>query len=258
MSLINLEKTARIVLEKHNLIHAQARVGAAFDVSGSTKYYYQTSKNGDESLMQRTIDRVLALACQFDDNRELDTWLFHHQSRKIDNIKETSLNGYIKRLLKSESGFLWGGTSFYPLIRDILTEFYPNSDMSVKLKKGLRSLFSSFFSPSETTAPSSAEELSEFPTYIIIFTDGNNDDHDETLRIIDRSSDKDIYWQFIGVGEEKFEFLTSLSKKFSHVDFIKVQDFEKTSDEDLYQKMINVKFVKWMKKQPSLLKGVKV
>ena len=70
--LIDLRKETvhKIVLEKRNLIDVNARVSIVLDFSGSMEHLY---RNGS---VQALLDKVFPIAIEFDDNEELDIWIF--------------------------------------------------------------------------------------------------------------------------------------------------------------------------------------
>lgn len=71
MATIDLQKkSVKIVLQKKQLTKVTARVGLVLDMTGSMRMLY---KNG---TVQNVVERVLAVADQFDDNGLLDVWVY--------------------------------------------------------------------------------------------------------------------------------------------------------------------------------------
>ncbi len=67
MATIDLQKkSVKIVLEKKQLTKVTARIGLVLDITGSMRQLY---KNG---TVQNVVERILAVADQFDDNGLLD------------------------------------------------------------------------------------------------------------------------------------------------------------------------------------------
>ena len=48
------------------------------------------------------------------------------------------------------------------------------------------------------------------PAYILFITDGNNEDHAATKKILKDASYNPIFWQYVGIGNETFPFLEKL------------------------------------------------
>ena len=118
---INLTKRAEkvgIILAKRGLTTVPpVRVGCALDVSGSAQGFYTSN------VMQETIDRLLAVALKFDDNGELDAWLFHDDILpQLPTITEADEGTYVKKVIMKQSG-LWGGTNYAPVLQEVM-EFY--------------------------------------------------------------------------------------------------------------------------------------
>ena len=78
--LINMSKSSKIDMTKH-----QARVALAMDYSGSMGNLF---RNGS---VQDVITRLLPIALKFDDNGELESWLF---SNDFDSLKPVTIDNY--------------------------------------------------------------------------------------------------------------------------------------------------------------------
>lgn len=70
--LINMSKDNKIDMTKH-----VARVALAMDYSGSMSNLF---RNGS---VQETVSRLLPIALRFDDNGELESWLFSNGSERL-------------------------------------------------------------------------------------------------------------------------------------------------------------------------------
>lgn len=71
------KKAATIVLEKKKLTGVTARVGVVLDISGSMRKLY------NEGVVQDVVERVLAVASQFDDDGELDVWVYDNEFSRL-------------------------------------------------------------------------------------------------------------------------------------------------------------------------------
>jgi AAA+ ATPase superfamily predicted ATPase len=78
--------------------------------------------------------------------------------------------------------------------------------------------------------------------YALFVTDGNNGDQTQAERIIRESAALPIFWQFVGVGREQFEFLRKLDdlkgRVVDNADFYPVADLDRVSDEELYENIL--------------------
>ena len=85
-------------------------------------------------------------------------------------------------------------------------------------------------------------EPSEIPAFIIFITDGENSDTSATNAVIKELSEYNIFVQFIGIGDEDFDYLKSLDdmkgRKHDNTGFTAVKDMNKMSDEQLYTEIL--------------------
>ena len=90
------------------------------------------------------------------------------------------------------------------------------------------------------------EELNNLPNC----TDGNNDDKRATNEIVKESSYKNIFIQFVGIGNERFDYLERLDdlsgRPVDNTGFIKVADMERLSDEQLFEMLLD-QYPDWLR-----------
>ena len=86
--LINMSKTGKIDMTKH-----VARVALAMDYSGSMYNLY------DNGSVQNVITRLLPIALKFDDNGELEVWLFSDSQKRLEPITIKNYKNYAKKFL---------------------------------------------------------------------------------------------------------------------------------------------------------------
>lgn len=210
-TVINLKKDAGIENQK-------AQVVLALDFSGSMSRLYK------DGTVQETVERILPLGLAFDDNKEVDFYLFHNSFIKMPkNITLSNVDGYInKRVLGQYS---MGATSYAPVLKEILEEF---SNGSSKMT---------------------------YPTYIIFITDGENDDKSETEKVIKEMSTKGFFIQFVGIGNESFSFLKKLDdlkgRKIDNANFFQIKTLQAIPDDQLYADLMN-EFPGWVMQAKSL------
>ena len=117
-NLIDLSKKVEVVLAKRNLTNVKAHVGVAMDISGSMQKLYT---NG---TVQLTMDRLLAVACKFDDNQTLDAWTFSNGYDAISPITPDLFSSYVKQhILDNKKVTKWGGTNYAPVIQAAIEHY---------------------------------------------------------------------------------------------------------------------------------------
>lgn len=208
--LVNLSKSSGINLGQH-----RARVAVVIDFSGSMRPLY---RNGD---VQRTLTRLIPLGLRFDDNGEVDVWLFHDGYRQLEGMNLNNYETYVDRVMLG-SGERFGCTSYSPVIRDVINEY-------------------------------TVRNPSSMPAFVIFITDGANDDKRDTDRAIIDSSKNPIFIQFVGLDAsrlEEFAYLRKLDdlsgRPYDNTGFFKVADFDKMDDTQLYNALLE-QYVDWLR-----------
>jgi len=81
------------------------------------------------------------------------------------------------------------------------------------------------------------------PVYAMFVTDGAPGDRAASQRVVTEVSKEPLFWQFIGVGDGKFEFLEKLDdlkgRFLDNADFFAVPDPSKLSDDQMYERLMN-------------------
>lgn len=207
------ESINKICLKKKELTDLTARVAVVMDYSGSMDTLY---RNG---TVQSVLERLLPLALKFDDNGELETWIFESRFKRLKDININNYYDYIKNedILRK---YDMGGTNYAPVMRDVLNK-YTKED------------------PSDT-----------IPTLVLFLTDGDNFDKKQTEEVIKKASKYPIFWQFVGLGNSRYSFLESLDEMegryIDNANFFAVNNINKISDDELYSKLLN-EYPSWIK-----------
>lgn len=205
---LNLRKDmiSSLCLEKKELNGLTARVAVVMDYSCSMEDLYC---NG---TVQAILDRLLPVAMQFDDNGEMEVWLFENGYRRIKDISLENYYNYIENEKILEK-YCMGGTQYAPVINDVVKKY-------------------------------TKEMPSDLPTLVLFITDGDNFDEDKpraTRAIVDASKHP-IFWQFVGIGNSNFKYLKSLDEMegryVDNANFFSVNDLNKISDEELYNRLL--------------------
>ncbi|MFJ7973451.1 vWA domain-containing protein [Psychrobacillus sp. NPDC096389] len=213
MSSISLRKEkVGIILEKKKLVNEKARVGLVLDISGSMRSLY---KSGE---VQKVVERVLAVASQFDDDGALDVWVYDNEFSRLPAATEKNFDGYVDQyILKNESVHKFGRNDEPRVMEDVIQKYI-------------------------------REDSSEEPVFLVFINDGGC--KTGIKKPIVQSSDKPIFWQFVGVGDSNFEVLKKLDvmegRFIDNASFFHILEIEKMSDDDLYNELLN-EFPMWLK-----------
>lgn len=227
-SVINLNKSLIDLTKKTgvNLGNHKARVAVVMDYSGSMRRLYTTG------AVQRVLTRLMPLALRFDDNGELDIWLFNQGYMSIPSMTLENFDDYINQVA-NKSGFRFGATSYAPVLEDVLRTYF---NKKTSLLKGL-------FGRKN-------EQVEEPPVFVIFITDGANNDRGATNTVIRNSANERIFIQFVGIGDEEFQYLQKLDdlkdRPVDNTGFIKVKDFEMLKDEEVYNMLLS-QYPEWLK-----------
>ena len=207
--LINMSKDNKIDMTKHI-----ARVALAMDYSGSMSNLF---RNGS---VQETISRLLPIALRFDDNGELESWLFSNGSERLAAVTKDNYSTYVRKVM-NKANMSMGGANYAPVLKEMVSYY---KDI----------------------------EPREVPAFIIFITDGENWDTIETNKIIKELSNYNMFVQFIGIGDESFNYLRSLDnmegRKHDNTGFTAVKDMNGMTDEQLYTEILR-QYKDWLNKK---------
>jgi len=211
-SQIDLRKQAvAITLQKKKLANVVARVGVVLDISGSMQTQYRSG------IVQDVVERLLAIACQFDDNSTLDVWVYDNEFSRMPSVNETELEHYVKKqILDNPFIHKFGRNNEPPVMEDVIRKY-------------------------------TVEEDSSLPAFVIFINDGGV--LKSIQKVITRSAVLPIFWQFVGIGDSSFEVLKRLDtmkgRIVDNANFIHWDRIERVSDEELYDKLLN-EFPAWL------------
>lgn len=213
MATIDLQKkSVRIVLEKKNLAAVTARVGLVLDITGSMRTLY---KNG---TVQKVVERILAIASQFDDDGMLDVWVYDHEFSRLKPVTERDFDGYVNRIiLENDLIHKFGRNDEPPVMKDVIKKYID-------------------------------EEPSKDPAFIVFINDGGCK---KTIKpIIESSAKHPVFWQFVGIGNGNFDFLKQIDSMEGRVvdnaNFLHIEEIDNISDEQLYHSLLN-EFPSWLR-----------
>lgn len=215
LNLLNLRKDEvnLLCLDKTPLNGLTSRVGVVLDFSGSMSTLY---KNG---VVQAVLERLFPIALQFDDNGEMELWIFSNGFHRLDNITMENYYGYIKREIMGK--YDMGGTNYAPVLQDVYHKYM-------------------------------IEEPAALPNYIIFITDGDNSDKQAAVRAITEISRYPIFVQFVGISNgysTSFDFLEKLDEMdgryVDNANFFPITNIMEEEDKVLYNKLL-AEYPQWL------------
>lgn len=109
--LINMSKDNKIDMTKH-----VARVALAMDYSGSMSNLF---RNGS---VQETVSRLLPIALRFDDNGELESWLFSNGSERLAAVTKDNYSTYVRKVM-NKANMSMGGTNYAPVLKEMVSYY---------------------------------------------------------------------------------------------------------------------------------------
>ncbi|MBE6876382.1 MAG: VWA domain-containing protein [Oscillospiraceae bacterium] len=191
-------------VKKQNISVNIARVVFVLDHSGSMRNMYK------DGTVQNVLERIFPIAMHFDDNAEMEFYWFDNLYKELDPVNYDTIDGYVQNVILSKNEH-FGGTCYAPVMQEILNRYAKREPMKI-------------------------------PTFVIFITDGNNSDKKATKTILTEASQYNIFWKFVGIGDEKFDFLMRLDdmkgRLIDNANFVSVNQIGSISDSVLYQKLL--------------------
>ncbi|MNT02816.1 von Willebrand factor type A domain protein [compost metagenome] len=232
--LVSLVKQAGVSLQKVGLLDHRAKVCLCLDISGSMGRLYK------EGLVQRFAERILALGCKFDDDGEIDVFLFGKNVHHPAPMALSNCNTYVSQAIQRHP--LEGDTRYGAAMQAIRAFYFPD-------KAG-----------GERTRPFAAE----LPVYVMFVTDGGTSDQATTEKQLRWASNEPIFWQFMGIGKGRkskskflsafadsdFPFLEKLDelqgRLVDNANYFSVSSPDEHSDAELYD-LLMTEYPGWLK-----------
>ena len=220
--MISLVKTAGVSLAKKGLSEHTARVALVLDISGSMSQRYS------RGIVQKVAERCLALGLRFDDDGDVDVFLFGERVHHVDPINADNYIQYIE-----------GVTKEYPLEYD------------TRYGAAMAAVRTHYFGSSRDRSDVLPDTT---PVYCLYVTDGAPSDKAVATKQVKNSSYEPIFWMFVGVGDDQFAYLHKLDdlkdRFVDNADFFPMRDDEvvgprPVSDEVLFERLMN-EYPKWL------------
>ncbi|MFF5233848.1 VWA domain-containing protein [Dactylosporangium sp. NPDC000521] len=199
-SSVDLRKYAVAVsLVKSGLDGRTFRVVLAIDCSGSTKKLFRTG------VMQRSLERMVVIADLLDDNGEMEVWFFGDYPVRSAPVRVAGAHDYLDRQAADKKRA--EGGNFEPRVMKEILDW-------------------------------TAAEPSPHPTLVLFWSDGGVHAEKQITELLVRSSDRPVYWMFLGLGVADYGVLARLDNVrgglVDNAGFIPIDDIDQFSDDDLY------------------------
>lgn len=210
----------------------RSRVIICLDHSGSMESLY------DDDDVQAILEKILPIAMAWDDNGECEVFRFSNTCERIKpNATENNVFGYVKKNVFER--YRMGGTSYSSAI-DKIGEFVCGEENNFQSPKQENSSFFSRMFGGNKSNPTSAP--AHTPTYVVFITDGECQDERQAEQMIRDYSQFPIFFQFVGIGRTRFNFLEKLDElKGRYIDnagFFQLNDFNSISTDVLYKRLL--------------------
>ncbi|MBC8741820.1 VWA domain-containing protein [Paraburkholderia sp. UCT31] len=241
---VNFEKRVekvRVVLKKRNILTpTTVRAGAALDASGSAKWMYE------KHIMEECHQRLMALAGPFDDNGELDGWVFSEKHKQLETAKVADYGNWVhQEIWSKQEEWMWDGTLYAPAMEDIAEFYFPESMAEASVKASGSFLSRLFGAKAKPQAAAPVRDMT--PAWNMFITDGQNSDRARAEAALQASQKYPLYWTLIGVGNPReFGFLQQMADKLPNVGFLNLSSLD-IEEEALYEQVITEEFCTWVR-----------
>lgn len=218
-NVIDLTKKSRVVLEKLEIFGEKFNVVAVMDISGSMQTEFR------KGAVQETLEKILGVGINMDSNKSIEVYAFNRDSNYIGEANEGNIYSFVENIFLKKVR-IGGGTCYTPVMQDVAKQ------VLVEPKKSFFSMFSK----------NKVDLDKNLPTLVFFITDGDNADPAAAESFIKSVSDKPIFWQFVGIGNESFSFLKKLDnlpgRVIDNANFMPIADITKEDTDTLYQKIL--------------------
>lgn len=186
--LVSLVKSAGVSLAKAGLATHRAQVCLVLDISASMSKLYRSGQ------VQAFAERILALGCKFDDDGQIDVFLFGRNVHHVQPMGLSNLRGYVDGVIARHP--LEGDTRYGAAIEAVRRHYFPAGGGGAVTNLVKAAL----------------------PVYVMFVTDGGTSDKAFTERQLRWASHEPIFWQFMGIGKGRKSKAKALAQ-FADSDF---------------------------------------
>ena len=167
--LLSLTKQAAVSLEKRGLGEHTARVALCLDISGSMSRLYRSGKIAELAA------RILALGLRFDDDGEVDIFLFGKEGYQAPPLNLVNHANFVPNLFTTQK---LEPATYYGKAMALVRQHYFGY-----------------------AGPRNAPVGQPLPVYVMFVTDGQTMDINETRQQVVSSSYEPLFWQFLAIGK---------------------------------------------------------
>ncbi|WP_330242062.1 VWA domain-containing protein [Streptomyces sp. NBC_00525] len=226
------KRQVAVSLDKHGLGRLTARVILVLDASGSMGGLYT------RGTVAGVTERMAAVAAQLDDDGEMQAWTFASNPARLPDLTIGELPEWLRLHVRVGRLGLFGRRrpqrGLVPGQVDMRAVGIQNEEQKVIAE--VRDYVRAHPVPA--------------PTLVLFFSDGGVYRNDEIERELRAAVDEPVFWQFIGLGRSHYgvleRFDTMPGRRVDNVGFFAVDDIEKLSDEELYDRLLS-EFPSWLK-----------
>ena len=221
-AMVSLVKSVGICLEKRGSTIPRSKVCLCLDISGSMSSLFRSGK------IDTLVQRALALGLTFDDDGEIDVFLFGRNVHAYGTVTADNYTGFSSRALRDHP--LEGGTR-YGAAMEAIRKFY---------------------------APGFSDGL---PVFVFFVTDGSTDDKQKTLKMLKDSASEPIFWKYMSLipkgmfSASRTGFLQELDdlpgRVVDNADFFNITDPAAPSPEEFFDEVLD-EFPTWIESASSV------
>lgn len=234
-SVIDLSKNSNV-----DLGNLTAQVVVVLDYSGSMSGLY------NYGTVQETLNRLVPLGLTFDDNGTVEVFLFQNDFRQMPAMDLSNYADYIDAIVR-KSGYGMGGTCYAPVLDAVINGANVPQTEIVETK-GLFGFKKNKEVVKLVHQPGLVNDA--VPTYVLFITDGANSDESKTTKLLQDVCTKNVFIQFVGIGNESFRYLEQLDtlsgRSRDNTGFCRMTDLTAVPDDVLYNKVLE-EFANWLK-----------
>ncbi|MEU3461031.1 VWA domain-containing protein [Streptomyces sp. NPDC006733] len=221
-----------VSLRKHGAEGVVARVVLVLDASGSMAGLYT------RGTVHSVVERMAAVAAQVDDDGEMQAWTFASNPARLPDLTVGDLPQWLELHVRVGQISLFGRKKppkgQRPGQVDMRVVGIQNEEQKViaEVRDFVRA------NPAQA------------PTLVLFFSDGGVYRNAEIERELREAVEEPVFWQFVGLGRANFgvleKFDTMPGRRVDNVGFFAVDDIDKVSDEELYDRLLQ-EFPSWLK-----------
>ncbi|MGW1410480.1 VWA domain-containing protein [Streptomyces sp. NPDC002403] len=230
---LSLRKQQVLVsLGKHGVPELRARVVLVLDASGSMSGLYRRGTVGGVA------ERMVAVAAQLDDDGRMQAWTFASNPARLPDLAVGDLPEWLRLHVRVGQVFGFGRRKpprgLEPGQIDMRTVGIQNEEQKVIAE--VRAFVRAYPVPD--------------PTLVLFFSDGGVHRNREIEQELRAAAEEPVFWQFVGLGSSQYgvleRFDTMPGRRVDNVGFFAVDDIERISDQELYDRVLS-EFPSWLR-----------